>query len=172
MLFILLAALAPSQANMDPFSISVGILTVLGTIQAGIKQAKGLRDAPREIDALGREIADLQAVVRLIEAVRSDAGAANRVGRRGLPPEGLAALSALLVRANCELAGIEALLQRCLRSKSPLERLIKGSSSEAVEKAQYRRFSWTREKKRAQGHQQSLQQITNHLTTVLNASIS
>lgn len=56
---------------MDPLSIIAGVLAIGGGIGASLEVLKKIRDAPREMQALLKEAADLEASVEHVEATLS-----------------------------------------------------------------------------------------------------
>jgi len=69
--------LAAELAIMDPLSISVGILTILGAVSASTKAIKALHSAPKEFQALAEELDQITNVANHIKILTGRADFAD-----------------------------------------------------------------------------------------------
>jgi hypothetical protein len=139
---------------MDPFSISVGILTVLEFLSVLVKQAKVFREASAEINALAEEIADFEALILSVEYVLQQRGSTQLETSATL-------ISKLLSRAGVQLHQIQQLLESRLNLKV----------SNADERRR-RKFAWLRHRRNAEDLRRRLEAIRCSLSAGLSALTS
>ena len=139
---------------MDPLSISVSVLTILSSLNVGLRHIKLLRDAPREIDDVAKEIHDFELVTRVVSH-------ALTTRESSLPGDTVTSIATLLSRAQDELLQLQHVF------KDDLVVAIPGT-----EKPKYRRLGWSKRNSKIDGIRKRLLNIKSDLSTSLTASIS
>lgn len=142
-----------SLAPMDPFSISVGVVTLIGLASQVVKSAEKLRAYLKTNDqvcALINELTDLRCVLTAADA---DQGP--------LSLEKASHLQSIIGKANEKLSSIELIInERLLKAKSPFQTPVPS------------RTAWLREKGKIEVLQKDLRYLTSAFSLALTASTS
>jgi hypothetical protein len=138
---------------MDPLSISVSVLTILSTLSVVLRNVKEFSEAPKQIDALAKDIDDLEFVVRLVAETLA-------APHKNVLQGATITTTRLLARAKDELQHLEKILSRSLTVPTT-----------GADKLKYRRFGWLREKKNVDDTRARLVTIKADLSTSLTASV-
>jgi hypothetical protein len=136
---------------MDPLSISVGGIAIIGAVIASCKAVHGigsnLKNAPKEIQHLLIECNELQAVL-------SDIAAANEL-RLSPSTVGDAAPTAFSSALTDHIKKAEGILQKLTEVKDSLCRVSAGNAEEL----HFRRIGWLKEKKRVKLLQKDMNKL-------------
>ncbi|KAI4203490.1 MAG: hypothetical protein LQ350_001828 [Teloschistes chrysophthalmus] len=141
---------------MDPFSITTGVITIVGVIQQAakcIKKLRAIRQAPQELRLLINEVADLWEVLRLVETAQR-------------PPAYRE--SALPLEEEEPAKGLDRLIARTSGKLLELDSLLDHHWSHTQRRMPD--FSWVRGKQRADALRADLTQLRGNISTALSAT--
>ena len=129
---------------MDPLSFTASLITVVGTVKQvknGLRQLKGLHNAPRELDDLLDENSQFEAILTAIDKTpwRSS----------GVGPE----LQTVLSKAHAKLNDFDALIQYTL--------------TEAGTSSKVDRLQWVRRRPEVEGLRHDLRDITLRIVSLV-----
>lgn len=129
---------------MDPLSFTASLVTLIGTVKQvrkGLKQLKGLQQAPRELDDLLDENSQFEAILQAVENAPQSSSSVK--------PE----LKIILSKAHAKLVEFDALIQYTL---------TEAGSSEKVD-----RLQWVRKEAEVAKLRSNLKDITLQIVALI-----
>ena len=140
---------------MDPLSVTVSVLALVGAVSAAVKHAQTLLDAPKEIIALSNDIVDVDIVIQ--EIVISLSG---KAGTRWTESSRIN-VSKLLKRAEQKLRRLSFIFH---------EKLV--TSPADVGKKKYAKLAWLKHKSEVEDLRHGLSDVKLSLIAVMGAATS
>ena len=161
---------------MDPLSISVSALTILGSVNVCLKKIKALQNAPNEIRLLAEDIEDLHHVTSIVHSVLADRHSNATLDATSIESRNVSQTSerSKSLLSNSELENISKLLNRLKGYLSQLEGALAQSQAppgQAGRNVKYRKLHWLRVQKDVYDIRARLLQVKTDLSLSLSTTL-